>query len=172
LPVVEQTPELWHHRLGHLGLDATRVVLTKGYATGVDWSGAIDFTDRCVACLIGKHPQQPYPHHCNRASAVCELLHMDTCGPFLVLTPHKKSFFWAILNDKSNFGHVALLSAKSDVFDTYWKVEALWEAKSGNRLVAVCMDGAKELCLGCLENHLTSRGVVMQVTVLYAHSQN
>lgn len=124
-PVVELTPELWHCRLGHLGLDATRAILTKGYATGVDWSGTINFSDRCGPCLIGKHPQQPYSHLCHRASAVCELLHMDTCGPFPVLTPHKKSFFWAMLDDKSNYGHVALLAAKNDVFDTYWKVEAL-----------------------------------------------
>jgi hypothetical protein len=171
-PVVEPTPELWHRRLGHLGTDATRAVLTKGYATGVDWSGTVDFTDRCVPCLISKHPQQPYSHNRNRASAVCELLHMDSCGPFPVHTPHQKSYFWAILDDKSNYGHVALLAAKSDVYDEYRKVEALWEAKSGNRVITVHMDGAKELCLGRLEDHLTSRGVVMQVTAPYAHSQN
>jgi len=98
--------------------------------------------------------------------------YMDTCGSFLVLTPHKKSFFWVILDNKSNYTHVTLLAAKSDVFDAYQKVEALWEAKSGNHVVAVCMDGAKELCLGCLEDHLTSQGVVMQVTAMYSHSQN
>ena len=79
---------------------------------------------------------------------------MDTCGPFPVLTPHKKSFFWAILDDKSNYGHVELLAAKSDVFPAYRKVESLWEAKSGNRVIAVQMDGAKEFCQGKLEQHL------------------
>jgi hypothetical protein len=61
---------------------------------------------------------------------------------------------------------------KNNVYDEYRKMEALWEAKSGNRVVAVRMDGAKELCLGRLEDHLTSRGIVMQVTAPYAHSQN
>ena len=97
---------------------------------------------------------------------------MDTCGPFPVLTPHKKSFFWAILDDKSNYGHVELLAAKSDVFPAYQKVESLWEAKSGNRVIAVRMDGAKEFCQGKLEQHFISRGVAMQVTAPYAHSQN
>jgi len=76
------------------------------------------------------------------------------------------------LDDKSNYGHIALLAAKSDVYDEYWKMDALWEAKSGNHVVAIHMDGAKELCLGHLEDHLTSRGIVMQVTAPYAHSQN
>ena len=38
--------------------------------------------------------------------------------------------------------------------------------------MAVHMDGAKEFSLGKLGDHLTSRGVVMQVTAPYAHSQN
>ena len=124
------------------------------------------------SCLIGKHPQVPYSnnHHC--ASAVCELLHMDCCSPFPVLTPHKKSSFWVILDDKSNYGHVELLAVKSDIFPAYCKVESLWEAKSGNRVVTIRMDGTKEFCCGCLEAHLTSRGIAMQVTAPYAHSQN
>ena len=80
--------------------------------------------------------------------------------------------FWAVLDDKLNYGHVELLVAKSDVFHAYWKVESLWEAKSGNQIVMVCMDGAKELCHGQLQEHLTSHGVVMQVTAPYAHLQN
>ena len=171
-PVVEPTPALWHCRFGHLGVDATRAILTKNYATGIDWSGTFDFSDRCVPCIVGKHPQLPYSHHRHRASAVCELLHMDSCGPFPVQTPHKKSSFWAILDDKSNYGHVELLAAKSDVFQAYRKVESLWEAKSGNRVVAIRMDGAKEFCQGRLEAHFISRGIAMQVTAPYAHSQN
>jgi hypothetical protein len=171
-PAIEHTPALWHRRFGHLSIDATRAVLTKNYATGVNWSGALDFSDRCIPCIIGKHPQIPYSNHRHRASAVCELLHMDSCGPFPVHTPHKKSSFWAILDDKSNYGHVELLAAKSDVFNAYRKVESLWEAKSGNRVITVRMDGAKEFCQGKMEQHFTSRGIAMQVTAPYAHSQN
>jgi len=80
--------------------------------------------------------------------------------------------FWALLDDKSNYIHVELLVAKSDVFSAYCKVEASWEAKSGNCVVAIRMDGAKELCRGRLEAHLHSRGIAMQVTAPYAHSQN
>ena len=171
-PVPEQMPALWHRRLGHLGIDATCAVFTKAYATGVDWTGPLNLSEKCVSCLIGKHPQIPYDHNQHRASAVCKLLHMDSCGPFPVLMPHKKSYFWAILDDKSNYAHVELLAAKSDIFPAYCKVEATWEAKSGNRVVAIHMDGAKELCCGRLEAHLHSQGITMQVTAPYAHLQN
>jgi hypothetical protein len=168
---VELTPALWHRRLGHIGIDATRAVLTKNYAEGVVWTGSFA-REFCIPCLIGKHPQQPYTNYGNRATKICELLHMDTCGPFPVMTPHKKSLFWGLLDDKSNFGHVGLLSAKSDVFQDYKKVEASWEAKSGNRVIAIRMDGAKEFSLGNMGAYLKSRGITMQITTPYAHSQN
>ena len=168
---VELTPALWHHCLGHIGADAMRAVLTKNYAEGIVWTGS--FTkDFCIPCLIGKHPQQPYTNYGNRVSKVCKLLHMDTCGPFPVKTPHKKSLFWGLLDDKSNFGHVGLLSAKSDVFQDYKKVQASWEAKSGNHVIAICMDSAKEFSLGNMGAYLKSQGIMMQITAPYAHSQN
>ena len=97
---------------------------------------------------------------------------MDTCGPFPVKTPHQKSLFWGLLDDKSNFGHVGLLSAKSDVFQDYKKVEASWEAKSGNRVIAIRMDGAKEFSLSKMGAYLTSQRITMRITASYAHSQN
>ena len=49
------TPDLWHRRFGHLGLDATRAILTKDYATGLNFTGSFH-RSHCVACLIGKSP--------------------------------------------------------------------------------------------------------------------
>ena len=97
---------------------------------------------------------------------------MDTRGLFPVKTPHKKSFFWGLLDDKSNFGHVGLLAAKNEVFPDYKKVEALWETKSSNRVIAIRMDGAKEFSLGNMGAYLKLRGIMMQITAPYTHSQN
>ena len=96
-PIVEKTSSLWHRRFGHLGIDATCALLTKNYAEGVDWTGPLVFSERCISCLIGKHPQIPYTNHAHRASAVCELLHMDTCGPFPVHTLVLTTFYHKIM---------------------------------------------------------------------------
>jgi len=168
---VELTLALWHHHLGHIGINAMCTVLTKNYAEGVIWTGLFA-KEFCIPCLIGKHLQQPYTNYGNCVMRICELLHMDMCGPFPVQMPHKKSLFWGLLDDKSNFGHVGLLSAKSDVFQAYKKVEASWEVKSGNRVIAICMDGAKEFSLGNMGAYLKSWGITMQITAPYAHSQN
>ena len=94
---VELTLALWHCHLGHISVDTTHAVLMKNNAEGVVWIGS--FTKEfCIPCLIGKHSQEPHTNYGNCASKVCEFLHMDTCGPFPIKTPHKKSLFWGLLN--------------------------------------------------------------------------
>jgi len=44
--------KLWHRRLGHLGQETVRALLTKDFATGVSFVGSFDKV-RCVPCLVG-----------------------------------------------------------------------------------------------------------------------
>lgn len=87
---------------------------------------------------------------------------------------HTRNLFSGVfsINNKFNFGHVCLLSAKSNVFQDCKKVEASWEAKSGNHVIATCMDNAKEFSLGNMGTYLKSWGITMQITAPYSHSQN
>ncbi|KAF5381322.1 hypothetical protein D9615_008433 [Tricholomella constricta] len=168
---IRETPELWHRRLGHIGLDATRAVLLKDYATGVKWEGTFEHT-HCIPCLIGKYPQRPYTHNQHRASQTCELLHIDTCSPFPVATPQKQRYFFSILDDYSNWGLTDLMAHKNEAFMIYKTTEAAWELQSGNRVRAIRCDGAKEFILGKFASHLRSRGIQHQITAEYAHQQN
>jgi hypothetical protein len=165
------TPALWHRRLGHLGIAATKAVLTKDYATGIEFTGAFDHS-RCIPCLIGKRPQQPFHYRGHRSDVSGAVLHVDTCGPFPTLTPHKHSFFLAILEDHSHFGYLGLLQKKNDAYPFYCNTEATVELVTGNRVRVVRMDGAPELCDGKLGDHIRAKGIALQVTAPYAHSQN
>jgi len=169
-PDAALTPDLWHRRLGHPGLDTTRNVLTKSYATGVVWKGTIS-REHCIPCLVGKSPQIPYSNKGNRAENVCDLIHMDTCGPYPVQTPHKERYFVIMLDDKSNYGNTTLLVRKNDVFVAWKHVTASWELLTGNKVRAVRLDGAKEFVEGALGDHLRNAGITMQITAPYAHPQ-
>ena len=80
-PAVQNSPELWHHRFGHLGHEASKKVLTGNYATGITQTNTpYPLTSHCIPCLIGKSPQAPYTHNTKRAVAVGDLVHIDTCG--------------------------------------------------------------------------------------------
>src|ERR1700678_15247 len=91
-PIVQNSFELWHRCFGHLGQEATRNMLIKNYATGITYTLTTQPSSRCIPCLIGKAPQAPYAHNAKRASKVCDLIHIDTCGPFPTLTPQKEAY--------------------------------------------------------------------------------
>jgi len=146
-------------------------LLTKDYAAGVSFVGSFDKV-HCVPCLVGKDPQQLYAHNAHHASAIAELLHLDICGPYPIETPVGNCYFFPILDDRSNFGFTALLRARSDAFHFYQTTEAYLEHISGLHVRAVRMDGALELTSGDMGAHLKSRGIAVQKTAPYAHSQN
>ena len=90
-PVPPITTDLWHRRFGHLGQDATRDMLLGDFATGISLpTSPTNIPTKCIPCLIGKSTQAPYQNNVNRASQVCELIHINTCGPFPTLTPKKE----------------------------------------------------------------------------------
>ncbi|KNZ77309.1 Copia protein [Termitomyces sp. J132] len=153
-PCLEVTPALWHLHLGHPGQDTTKAVLIKNYVNGVAYNGSLT-NNHCIPCILGKRPACPFDHFQHRASAVCYLLHMDSCGPFPILfTNGCSNHFHSILNDYSNF------------------VKANWELKLGNRVKAVYSDNAKEFISGDLHDFLISQGITHQNTAPYAHQQN
>jgi hypothetical protein len=162
---------LWHRRFGHIGMDATRAALTKDYVTGVLYDGPL-VRDHCIACIVGKSPQQPYSHNGHRATKVGELLHMDLCGPYPVQGPRGEKYFFNILDDKSNFAFTFGIKLKSDAFTHYRSTEAFLERSNDVRVLTIRCGGELELTAGKMGEHLVSKGIVIQRTVAYAHEQN
>jgi hypothetical protein len=170
-PCLRVDSMLWHRHFGHIGMDATRVALTKNYVTGVQFDGPF-LRDHCTACIIGKSPQLSYSHNGHRATEVGELLHMDLCGPYPVQAPHGERYLYNILDDKSNFGFTSGLKLKSDAFSSYRKTEAFLERSNAIRILTIRCGGELELTAGKMGDHFASKGIIVQRTVAYAHAQN
>ena len=75
--------------------------------------------------------QAPYMHNAKCAVAVNNLVHIDTCGPFPMLTPKKEAFFTIFLDDVSNYGVTTLLATKNNAIPAWKIVESSWELASG-----------------------------------------
>src|SRR6202522_3275888 len=142
-PVTQPSPDVWHRHFGHLGHEASKNVLNGNYATGiVKPPTPYPSSSRCIPCLIGKSPQAPYSNNAKWATSICELVHVDICGPFPTLTPKKEAYFIIFLDDASNYSVASLLSTKNGAFPAWKKTEASWELISGNRIRTVRLDGA------------------------------
>ena len=165
------TPSLWHRRLGHPSIDVTKLVLTKDYVTGTNYTSSFN-RDRCVPCLIGKSPQCPFPSNGNRAARVAELLHIDICGPFPTATSNGKKYFLNVLDDCSNVGFTSLLAACFDAFPAYLEVEAHLELVSGHRVLTIRLNNAPEFVAGDMGHHFKEKGIIIQAIAPYTHAQN
>ena len=97
---------------------------------------------------------------------------MDLCGPFSVQAPHGEKYFFNILDDKTNWGFTFGLRLKSDAFQSYLATEAFLERSASAVVLTVRCGGELELTAGQMGAHLTSKGIVLQRTVAYAHQQN
>ena len=170
-PRLRQDSLLWHRRFGHIGMDATRAALMKTYVKGVHFEGPFR-RDHCIPCIVGKSPQHSYSHHSHRASKVGELLHMDICGPYPVQSPRGDKYFFSILDDKSNWGFTFSLKLKSDALPYYLTTEAFLERSNGVVVLSIRCGGELELTAGRMGSHFSSKGIVVQRTVAYAHQQN
>ena len=170
-PQITQDSMLWHRRFGHIGMEATQATLTKDYVTGVLLEGPF-VHDHCIPCLVGKSPQRSYSFHGHRAAKVGDLLHMDLCGPFPVQGPRGEKYFFNILDDKSNWGFTFGLRLKSDAFPHFLKAEAFLARYNAALLLTVRCGGELELTAGRMGDYLSSKGIVLQRTVPYAHQQN
>jgi hypothetical protein len=95
-PIVPKSFELWHHRSGRLGQEATQNMLIKDHATSIVYKPTAQTSSRCIPCLINKAPQAPFTHNAKEAFKVCELIYIITCGLFSTLTPRKKSILYCI----------------------------------------------------------------------------
>ena len=152
-------------------MDTTQDVLTKDTVTGITWTGSFT-TSHCIPCLISKSPQAPYSLNKHCTTDICKLIHVDTCGPYPVLTRKKERYFLAILDDHSNYGTCPLLVLKSGACIAWRKTKARWENLSGNKVKAIRIDNAKEFVEGKMHEDLDDAGITVQATAPYAHQQN
>ena len=77
-----------------------------------------------------------------------------------------------MLDDHSNYGACSLLVLKSGACIAWRKTKARWENLSGNHVMAIRVDNAKEFVEGKMREELDNAGVAIQATAPYAHQQN
>jgi hypothetical protein len=167
---VDETMDLWHHRMGHIGEAATRNLVNS--VKGVKFSPD-DKLSKCEPCIIGKHTRTPHPSSLTpKSTQLLELVHCDLCGPFPVLTPHGKQYLIAFLEDSANLLKVFCLARKDQSADAFQVMRANWERKTGKKILRFRIDGAGELASHEFVGVLESLGIERDVVPRYEHWKN
>lgn len=76
---VANETELWHRRLGHIGLTSMQRLhkMVDGFGSCKASSG----TQVCTTCIQGKQTKLPHNQERRRTKRPLELVHNDLCGP-------------------------------------------------------------------------------------------
>ena len=73
--------ELWHCRLGHLGMDNVKQMHDKELVNNMKCVKRAINRD-CEACIKGKMTRKPFPKDGNNQTReILERIHSDVCGP-------------------------------------------------------------------------------------------
>ena len=75
----------------------------------------------CEYCLAGKTTRKPFRKG-TIAEIPLQLIHSDICGPMSVRARHDALYFITFINDFTSYGHVYLISHKSEVLDCFKKL--------------------------------------------------
>jgi hypothetical protein len=102
----------WHARLGHIGQDR----MTRLAREGLLGPLANVNLPTCEHCLARKSTRKPFGKGI-RATVPLELIHSDVCRSMNVRARHGASYFITFIDDFTHYGHVYLVSHKSEALD-------------------------------------------------------
>lgn len=105
---------LWHRRLGHVGIIIIEKLVKNNIIIGIP-SLTFDDFDVCESCIRGKHFRESFRSKNQiSTSRVLELLHLDLFSHSRVKSLDSKSYAFVIVDDYSRCTWVLFLTHKFD----------------------------------------------------------
>jgi transposase InsO family protein len=127
----------------------------------------------CDGCLIGKQRRAPFPSEAKfRATERLDLVHGDLCGPISQPTHGGKRYFLLLVDDKTRFMWVVLLSRKSDTPAAIKRWQAGVEVETRVKLRELRTDRGGEFTSTEFGEYCADHGVRHHLTAPYSPQQN
>jgi hypothetical protein len=135
--------------LNHLGYDNLSKLVKGGMATVVpvkaaDFKAALSEGPVCSPCVQAKHARPPFPVSDSETFDICELVHMDVCGPYQETSLGGAKYVATFLDDYYKFSVVRTIAFKSDVAAEVKNVIEMLERQTGRQVKTVRTDRGSE----------------------------
>jgi transposase InsO family protein len=85
---------------------------------------------------------------------------------------HRGDYFIAFIDDFTRFGHVYLISHKSEAFNCFNRYTNLVENKLNTRIKALRTDQGNEYLFEQFKKFYDEKGIARQLTIPYTPQQN
>ena len=158
---------VWHARFGHIGQERMNRLACDGLLgpiTKVELS-------TCEYCLQGKATRKPFGKAV-KAELPLQLIHSDICGPMNVRARHGASYFITFIDDYTRYGHVYLISLKSQALDCFIQYINEVENQLDRKIKAFRTDRGHEYLSEKFAKLCNDKGIVRQLTTPRTPQQN
>lgn len=168
---VAPTLKLWHARMGHINVQAIKVLENSAAVAGLNINSREDFF--CEPCVLGKQTRKPHKIvEKEKNFQPGEMIHTDVCGPINVESPRGSKYFVLFKDEFSGYRVVYFLRQKSEVFAEFKKFESLILRQTGNKLKVLRSDNGTEYTSFQFSDFLKEKGIVHEFSSPYIHEQN
>jgi hypothetical protein len=136
-----ESPNLWHQRLGHMSEKGMKIMHSNGKLQGLR---SIEI-DMCEDCILGKQKRVRFQTNGRTPKKErLELIHSDVWGPTTVSSIGGKKYFVTFIDDHSRKVWVYFLKYKSDVFEAFKVWKAMVENETGLKIKKLRTDNGGE----------------------------
>ena len=97
----------------------------------------------CEHCLVGKTTRLPFDK-AKRTTSKLQLIHLDICDPMNMRAKHDANYFITFIDDFTRFGHIYLISHKSEALDCFTQFTRLVENQLSTKIKAIRSDKGRE----------------------------
>ena len=104
----DSATNLWHCRLGHIGVKRMNKLHADGLLKSLDYESLGAFEP----CLMGKMTKTPFSGTMEQATDLLEIIHTDVCDPMSVKARGKYRYFLIFTDDLSRYGYIYLMKHK------------------------------------------------------------
>ena len=125
----------------------------------------------CEYCLIRKATKVPFGK-VKRATSQLQLIHSDIYGPMNVRARHGANYFITFIDDFTRFGHVYLISHKSEALDCFTKFTKLVGNQLSTKIKALRSDRGREYLFEQFKDFCDEKGITRQLIISYTPQQN
>lgn len=168
--------DLWHRRLGHLGIQNLKQLGKSHLVEGMGKLSVLDNTNfeklSCEPCIMGKMTRQPFNGKGYRANKPLEVVHTDVCGPISPTTWDGFRYFVTFLDDYTHMVVVYLLKNKFEVFEKFKEYHAYARHHFGVNILNLRLDNGGEYTSNEMRNFCKDQGIRMKFIVPYNPEMN
>ena len=107
-----------------------------------------------------------------RACFPLDLIHSDIYGQMTMRVKHGAQHFITFIDDFTRFGHVYLISHRSEALDCFKRYSTLVENQLNTKIKSLRIDRGREYLSNLFKTYCAEKGIARQLTIPYMLQQN